>query len=185
MSKRGPKYKRQRNEKYFTPAWVVDALLWKEQFYGSVCDPAAGAGHIMDVVAAFNTVFGFDVEPDREDIVKADFLIDNMTLMNCVTNPPFGIGGRLAVKFIERALEVTKFDGGKVAMLLPLTFDAGKTRQHLFGTCPEYAGKYVLCQRIRWANLVQKKAGPVDNHAWYVWDHRRHPSADPFVRYVV
>lgn len=184
MSKHGPEYARQRNEKYYTPAWVTEALLDRERFYGPVIDPAAGAGHILDVLALrYPGCWGSDIEPDRPGIILYDFFACEGAANIC-TNPPFGIGGRLAVKFIEMALAVTKADAGKVAMLLPLTFDAGKTRQHVFGNCPQYSGKIILTQRIRWANLEQKKSGPMENHAWHIWDWRKDPSAPPTVRYA-
>ena len=185
MSKRGPEYARQRNEKYFTPAPVVHSLIERESFWGQVVDPAAGAGHIIDALVARNIkAHGFDIEPDRSDISPLDFFQVGAYGGSIVTNPPFGHGGRLAMRFIEHALALTKRDGGKVAMLLPLTFDAGKTRQHVFGKCPQHVGKYVLTERIRWANLEQKEAGPMDNHCWHVWDWRKNPATDAFVRYI-
>lgn len=183
MTKRGPDYVRQRNEKYYTPAWVTEALLDREAFFGPVVDPAAGAGHILDVLAVrYRGCWGSDIEPDRKDIIRHDFFASEGAA-NIVTNPPFGNGGRLGVKFIEMALAVTKADGGKVAMLLPLAFDAAKGRRHIFADCQVFEGKYILTTRIRWANLDQKKAGPMDNHAWYVWNHRRR-AGDPFMRWV-
>lgn len=190
MTKRGPEYARQRNEKYFTPAWVTEALLDRERFYAAaMVDPAAGAGHIVDVLAARageENAAGWDIEPDRDDIIRLNFL--DVASPNCdidiVTNPPFGVGGRLAVQFIQAALNLTEWRGGKVAMLLPLAFDSAKGRKPLFADCPQFAGKYVLTQRIRWANLEQKAAGPMENHQWCIWDHRRDPRADPFVRYI-
>ena len=56
-----------------------------------------------------------------------------------------------------------------VAMLLPMTFDAAKTRRDLFEEKP-FKAKYTITRRIRWENLEQKKNGPSTNHAWYVWD---------------
>lgn len=184
MSKHGPEYERQRNEKYFTPAWVTEALLEREAFFGPVIDPAAGAGNILDVLSSrYQGCWGSDIEPDRAGIILYDFF-GMEGVANICTNPPFGVGGRLAVKFIEMALAVTKAEGGKVAMLLPLSFDAAKGRRHIFGDCPEFAGRYVLTTRIRWANLEQKAAGPMENHQWCIWDHRRNRNSDPFTRYI-
>jgi hypothetical protein len=188
MSKHGPEYERQRNEKYFTPAWVTEALLDREAFWGGVWDPAAGAGHITDVVRKTlgGVVIGSDIEPDCESVAFGDFMSETAVYLapgSIVTNPPFGIGGKLAVDFICRALGLTESQGGKVAMLLPLTFDAAKGRKAIFADCAQFAGKYVLTTRIRWANLEQKKAGPMENHAWYIWDWRRQPG-DPFLRYI-
>lgn len=189
MSKHGPEYARQRNEKYFTPAWVTEALMEREAFFNGIFDPGAGAGHIMDVFdKAGHLTFGSDIEPDDDRVTTADFLDPQMVFKvgceNVVSNPPFGIGGRLAVRFVEQALTVTRRQGGKVAMLLPLAFDAAKGRRHIFGDCPEFAGRYVLTTRIRWANLEQKAAGPMENHQWCIWDHRRNRNSDPFTRYI-
>lgn len=84
---------------------------------------------------------------------------------NIVTNPPF----KDAHKFIRHALKLVEPARGKVAMLLPVAYDAGKTRRDLFLHGPIKA-KYTLTKRIRWANLEQKEAGPSANHAWFVWD---------------
>ena len=61
---------------------------------------------------------------------------------------------------------------GKVAMLLPLGFDAAKGRRRFFADHPAFARKLILTNRIRWANLPQKKAGPSANHFWGIWDWR-------------
>ncbi len=168
---------------------MTEELLRREGFFNGVWDPAAGAGHITDVVRNMvgGLVLASDIEPDAESVTFADFLSPTAIYVgpeNIITNPPFGAGGRLAMQFIGRALDLTLKQGGKVAMLLPLTYDAGKTRQHVFGRCPQFAGKYVLTQRIRWANLEQKESGPMENHAWHLWDWRKNPATDAFVRYI-
>lgn len=81
------------------------------------------------------------------------------------TNPPFS----QATKFLIRSIEMVRPELGKIAMLLPVTFDTAKGRVPLFDSYP-FKAKYTLTQRIRWANLEQKKNGPSTNHAWYVWD---------------
>ena len=85
-----------------------------------------------------------------------------------VTNPPYSNG--LAEKFVRHALKLTDPVNGKVAMLLPLAWDSAKTRRDLFAEHPAFKAKYTLTRRIRWENLKQKKNGPSQNHAWYVWD---------------
>jgi hypothetical protein len=55
-------------------------------------------------------------------------------------------------------------------MLLSNQFDTAGGRTDLFAACRSFKAKYVLTRRIRWANLVQAKAGPSQNHAWYIWD---------------
>jgi hypothetical protein len=94
-----------------------------------------------------------------------------------VTNPPFS----LADEFIRHALRLTKQHGGKVAMLLPLAFDSAKGRRDLFER-PPFKAKYTLTKRIRWENLEQKKNGPSQNHAWFVWDWQY--QGKPFLGYL-
>src|SRR5262249_35920163 len=66
-----------------------------------------------------------------------------------ITNPPYGSNGRgeLAVRFIEHALELQI---PRIAMLLRADFDSALTRQHLFRLNPNFAGKVILLNRIRW-----------------------------------
>jgi hypothetical protein len=93
-----------------------------------------------------------------------DFLVHRWKrgTMPIVTNPPFS----LATEFCRLAINCTI----KVAMLLPIGFDSAKGRRDLFSENKSFKAKYTIMQRIRWENLVQRKAGPSQNHAWYVWD---------------
>lgn len=94
---------------------------------------------------------------------NVDFLTTSpQWMVNIATNPPFSI----AEKIIRHALAPKVHS--KIAMLLPHAFDAAKGRVDLWD--PPFKIKYTLTSRIRWENLVQKKAGPSMNHAWYVWD---------------
>ena len=94
-----------------------------------------------------------------------DFLEHRCGVREIATNPPYS----LAEKFILHSLAVTKSSSGKAAMLLPMAFDAANGRRNLFEFRP-FKAKYVITRRIRWENLPQKKAGPSQNHAWFVWD---------------
>lgn len=177
MTQSASSYARLDGDKYFTPAWVTDALLDVEQFEGRVCDPAAGAGHIVDACLARGLdAFGVDLAPDAPHIMgPVDFLATDGSLATVITNPPYGLGSRLAVQFIEHALKLTKVRRGKVAMLLKVGFDSAKGRRHLFDEHPAFAVEYRLVERIRWANLEQSAAGPTENHSWFVWDWRKRP----------
>lgn len=163
---------RMAQEKYYTPVWVTEALLRREYFAPVVWEPAAGNGIMARVLAdAGAKVYLSDIAPDRSDIITLDFFTNQPPgKWDVVTNPPFGHAGALAVKFIERALELTCLDGGKVAMLLRDDFDSAPGRVHLFRDHPAWGTKLVLLERIRWTNLPQKKAGPSGAHAWYIWD---------------
>lgn len=94
-----------------------------------------------------------------------------------VTNPPYGIQGRLAEKFIRRALEVVKPKMGTVAMLLKIDFDSGKTRRDVFGDCPAWSKKIVLTRRIMWFEptpdpVTGRVTTSSENHMWAIWSWR-------------
>lgn len=186
MSQSPSKYARMDGDRYYTPAWVVDALLDAEQFEGRICDPAAGAGHIVDACLARGLdAYGVDIAPDAPHVMgPVDFLQTDGNLASIITNPPYGPGGRLAVDFIRHALALTEARRGKVAMLLRVDFDSAVTRRAVFGDHPAFAGKYILTRRIRWANLEQKASGPTENHAWLIWDWRKRPGAAPLLGYL-
>ena len=141
MSQRNSEYARIEGDRYYTPKWVYNALLDVEYFPPPIWDCAP------------------------IDCPHYDFLTDHFRVPSIITNPPF----KLADQFCRHALELTKPVLGKVAMLLPMAFDAAKGRVDLFSKRPSKI-KYVLTKRIRWENLEQKTAGPSMNHAWYVWD---------------
>jgi hypothetical protein len=88
-----------------------------------------------------------------------------------VTNPPYGIQGKTAEKFIEQALRLTKPCNVVVAMLLKIDFDSGSTRRRFFADCPAWACKLVLLKRILWFES-RNGVGRSENHAWYLWSWR-------------
>lgn len=198
MSQKASGYERIEGDRYFTPAWPVEALLSVEKFIGLTVDPCAGGWDIVDVLkAAGIPTGGFDIQPapligrmpDMEvrrtdDVIfpQQDFLAWDGWLpeyrgyhhaMNLMTNVPYGKGGRLGVEFIKHMLKLTEPLGGKVAVLLRVDFDSANGRRDIFNDHPAFAAKYTLTKRIRWANLPQSDSGPTDNHAWYVWDWQK------------
>jgi hypothetical protein len=173
---------------YPTPAWVTRALmphLGAGRLY--IWEPAAGDGDISLVLGERHSVVSSDIRQIREPLAgvgrihKCDFLNHDAALAMTefdaiVTNPPYGLQGREAVAFIERALELVKPKGGKVAMLLKADFDSAKGRRHLFADCPAWAKRIVLLDRILWFEPTPDEngrvSGPSENHAWFLWDWR-------------
>lgn len=185
MTQAASGYERIGLDKYFTPAWVTQALLSVERFHEGVWDPAAGDGAILSALPGDMPANGTDLSPDALHIKAVDFFEAKASLWrNIVTNPPYGPGGRTAVRFVEHALALTEPLGGKVAMLLRVDYDSAKGRRPIFGEHPAFAAKYVLTTRIRWTNLPQSDAGPTENHAWYVWDWRRRPGSQITLGYL-
>lgn len=185
-------YARQDLERYYTPAWVVDALLGVEAFDGLTVDPAAGGWHLVEAMRAHGCLCeGFDIAPDpdlvgiwrTENFLSWTIAHSPTDCRNIVTNPPYGKSGRLAVDFIQHALNLTSPIKGKVAMLLRVDFDSAKGRRFIFNDHPAFEAKYVLTKRIRWVNLPQSAAGPTENHAWFVWNWSR-PTGWPRLGYL-
>ena len=103
--------------------------------------------------------------------------LDYLDMAAIVTNPPYGVAGALAERFIARALELMMPRGGMVAMLLRYDFGAGHgpRRMALMWDNPHYSKKLILPFRPRWDDWWNGKppdAPPRTNFAWYVWDAR-------------
>jgi hypothetical protein len=175
MVVRGAKYARKENEFYATPPETTQVLLDAMWFSPFVCDPAQGDGAIIRVLEqnGYRT-HGSDLNEGY------DFIADEFKWRgdDIITNPPFGIGGKTAALFIERAIEITAHYQGKVAMLLPIDYDSGVTRAHLFDH-KSFAMKIVLRNRIRWFNGVSGAS----NHCWCIWDHKH--KGPPIIRYGI
>lgn len=186
---RGSGYARNELEKYYTPAWAVEALLrhFDVTAHGFTWEPAAGDGGMAKIMQqAGGRVVMSDIAPDSpDDAVRLNFLtakgapVSPLVLVNKIaTNPPFGPGGSLAFQFCWHAIRLMQPVAGTVAMLMRADFDSAGGRQRLFKEHPAWHKKIVLTERLRWTNLEQKEAGPSTNHAWYIWDWCRDASRD-------
>ena len=158
MAQRRSEYARMPADDYATPAWVTDALLKVEHFDDPIWECAPGEGYMVralkenghEVLTTPGNFLEYHVAPTA----------------TIITNPPY----KLATLFCVWATMLVEQKRGKVAMLLPMDFDAAKGRAGLFRSFRAFKAKYTLLKRIRWANLEQKAAGPSMNHAWFVWD---------------
>lgn len=162
-----------------TPPWSTRALCehvlggW---FGASVWEPAAGEGHMSEVLLEyFSTVYASDVHdygrgyavgsfvgegadvarwPDGDDNGGPDFII---------TNPPFN----LAVEFAERGLREANIG---VALLLRSVWMESKDRyERIFRDRPPTTIA-VFCERVpmtkgRW----DPEASTATSYAWFVW----------------
>lgn len=185
MTEQSSGYVRVDLEKYFTPAWAVIACL-RTLPPGIVYDPAAGDGAVMRAAWSIGrAAYGSDISPDAPGIGQGDFLDVNKPHRIIVTNPPYGDGGRLAVKFIKHALDLTRPLSGVVCMLLRADFDSAPGRVDIFRDHPAFDARLVMLKRLKWTNVEQKPGkGPSTNHTWFVWDWSR--TAGPArVEYIV
>jgi len=108
MSQRFSEYARKERDDYPTLPWVTETVIPHLKALGatSIWDPAAGNGQIVATLRQH----GFDAV--GTDIIDGnDFLNGCMPTTTCnaiVSNPPYGKGGRMALQFIERSLELTR-----------------------------------------------------------------------------
>ena len=92
----------------------------EEEFH--YIEPSAGDGAFMRVLPESRTI-GLDIEPRGEGIIKHDYLTwlpqepDNYVVFG---NPPFGLRGHLALKFIEHSSKFSDF----VCFILPQLFES-------------------------------------------------------------
>lgn len=189
MATRGVDYPRQARDYYPTPAQPIAALFKTIPFAHKLCDPCCGNGCMLTEFAWHGyEPFGFDIDPwgsyAKFDFLRTD-LAANLWLsanapFDIVTNPPFGVQGRMAYEFIRRALEVTEPWHGRVAMLLNVDYDSGKTRAPVFRDHPAFAARIALLDRIPWFN---GQTGST-NHAWYYWEWDRDPAFKPMQLYA-
>jgi hypothetical protein len=164
MSQRDSGYERKERDLYETPEWVTFALFPHIIARGTniVWEPACGNGKMVQALKAcahIRHVIATDIESD-DDFLSFGCMAAAGSI---ITNPPY----EQAQEFIEHALRLTE-PGAFVCMLLRTDFDHAKSRQHLFGDCPQFAKKIVLTKRIRW--FEDSKGSPSFNHAWFIWD---------------
>ena len=104
-------------------------------------EPSAGNGVFLKILPE-NKRVGFDIEPKCEEIVKQDFLEWKPTLNKkyiVFGNPPFGLRGQLALKFINHSSEFADY----VCFILPQLFESD--------------GKGVPRKRVKGLNLIHSE----------------------------
>ena len=87
-------------------------------------EPSAGNGSFLDVISGTNKI-GFDIKPERSDIIGIDFLKKSIKKylpegkkIAFIGNPPFGKKSELAIQFINKCLSYSKV----VGFILPIQF---------------------------------------------------------------
>jgi hypothetical protein len=188
MGKHETSYPRIDRDHYPTEPWVVQALGEHVNLVDRVIwECATGAGCMADALKAAGAAmvyctdtadYGYPLD-EKLDFVSAR----NPKLpppYDVVTNPPFGLRGKLAEAFIAAGLRRIS-RGGILALLLPADFDAAKTRVAFFRDCPCFVGKIVLTLRIVWFERTDGiREAPKENSAWFLWSRdvlrvHRHP----------
>ena len=106
-------------------------------------EPSAGNGNFLKLLPADRRI-GFDIEPKFDEIIKQDFLTwyppeEQNKKWITIGNPPFGLRGQLALKFINHASEFSDY----VCFILPQLFESD--------------GKGVPRKRVTGLNLIHSE----------------------------
>jgi hypothetical protein len=149
-------------DNYPTPDIATLSLLAREDFPGTIWEPACGSGNIA---RHFPHCIATDIRSDNIfGEAKIDFLTEYRQVDHIITNPPY----RLALPFAQHALECAS---GKVAMLCKLAFLEGKARYALFQEHPMKT-VYVFSKRLPLTKEGDKrKQSSMIPFAWFVWEN--------------
>jgi len=166
-----------KGEFYPSPRIAVTKLLDYEKFGPIVAEPACGNGAISSILDEYcYTVYSTDLNDWGYGVPGHDFLTtnfyNNLDLDAVITNPPFNIPRGISGKFVERGLELTKPQNGKVAILQKLTFLEGSTRRPLFKDLP-FSKCLVFSSRLPRMHRFDyegKKETSMIAFAWFIWD---------------
>ena len=127
------RYSSKQKDQFFTPVTTAKKCyeLFSDEIkkYGDKEDdfdyiePSAGDGSFLKVLPS-NTI-AFDVDPKQEYIVEQDYLVwtpnvDNGNRLVVFGNPPFGMRGHTALKFINHSNKFAEY----VCFILPQLFES-------------------------------------------------------------
>jgi len=88
-----------------------------------IIEPSAGNGSFINIIKKLtNNYLFYDIKPEHNDIVNADFLNINKYNCNChiIGNPPFGNKSSTAIKFIKHSANILK--SKSISFVLPISF---------------------------------------------------------------
>jgi hypothetical protein len=112
------------NDKYYTPRELAKYCIDKtyeiigEENISEVIEPSAGNGSFSEQIPT--VCWAYDIDPDDECILKADYLDLDITYL-CgrlvIGNPPYGRCLSLAQKFYKKSVEI----GDYIAFILPIS----------------------------------------------------------------
>jgi predicted RNA methylase len=116
-------------DKYYTPIETtkycinktIEILKEKNCKIDSFLEPSAGQGVFVDYLRIFNKkIIAIDIEPEKEGIVKANFLeypLEYEPNRLIIGNPPFGTRLNLAKKFFKKSILL----GDYISFILPIS----------------------------------------------------------------
>lgn len=154
-----------------TPPWSTRALFpfLPAVGTGSVWEPAAGAGHMAEVLKEhFPLVLASDVHDYGKGYEVGSFVGEGLGTLRkaadwIITNPPFN----LAAEFAHRALGQARF--GVALLTRTAWLEGGKRHDELFSLSPPSIvalfSERVPMVKGRW----DPKASTATSYAWVIW----------------
>lgn len=141
------KYSTKEKDQFFTPIETVKKCF---QIFTNIIkeyeetpdkfkyiEPSAGDGRFLSVLP--NDTIAMDIEPRHEKVINYDYLLWKPTIQNKYVvfgNPPFGLRGHMALKFINYSYNFADY----VCFILPQLFESD--------------GKGVPRKRVKGYNLL-------------------------------
>ena len=162
---------RPKGDFYPTHTSTVQALLNNEKFGPNVLEPCCGKGDVSRCLESN----GYNVTSrDLHDWGFGDVGLNFLETPSdekwdaIITNPPFN----LSMEFAYKALELTKHNNGKVALLNRLQWLEGVKRNPLFTHQP-LSRVLVFTKRIPMMSRYDFEEKPTSSmicFAWFIWD---------------
>lgn len=154
-------------ENFYTPEYVIQALLNHHKLNAPILEPAVGKRAIADMIENDLNIYveTNDIDPDARanthlNFLETDFKVSFLeNYKTIITNPPFS----KAQEFVEHALEIIN-RGGDVIMLLRINF-LGSAKRIPFWRINQPYKIIIVTPRPSFT-----KKG-VDNceYAWFIW----------------
>ena len=110
-------------DKFYTKSSTIQECIKFLNFneFDCIIEPSAGSGNFLQFLPHF---FAYDIEPEGNNIIKADWLTLDKKQFNqyknilVIGNPPFGVQNNLAIKFFNVSASFCNV----IAFILPLSF---------------------------------------------------------------
>ncbi|MDD3900685.1 MAG: hypothetical protein PHR52_09440 [Fermentimonas sp.] len=102
-------------DKYYTPEYLDIYCIQKfNQTFPDcthIIEPSAGNGAFSKCL---DNCIAYDIKPESDEIIECDFLkleIPYRKYRGILGNPPFGINGELAIRFLNKSILIADFIG--------------------------------------------------------------------------
>lgn len=161
-------HEREKNDYYATDPIALELLLELERFSNNIWEPAAGEGHLSNVLKNKGyKVRESDLIQRLPHLEVLDFFeFEGKWGGDIITNPPY----RKAQEFVEKSLDVLE-EGGKLALFLKVLFLEGKRRKEMFKKHPPKK-VWVSSSRLKCAinGDFDSVGSSATAYAWFIWE---------------